>query len=88
METPDIKLPVKMDDVDKNIVDARGRVICMMTWVGDLDHVRKQEEIGRWLCEIINSQHLNGTKEAGESKARNPWGRAGKPANWQGHSSN
>lgn len=88
-----IKAPVSLDK-DSSIVDADGRVIAIMTWLGDLDHLRKQTEVGRFICEAVNEKLLRSAepvaeaasvKEEGQNgsgilgKIKNPWGRAGRP---------
>lgn len=49
-----INRPVRMTQ-DQTIVDRNNRVICLLCWKNDVDHVRRQEEIGREIVGLINS---------------------------------
>lgn len=45
--------PVRLTN-SQEIVDRRNRVVIPLCWRNDVDHVRRQEEIGRWLVVLIN----------------------------------
>ena len=57
-----IEYPVRLNQ-DITIVDAKNRVVVPMCWKNDLDHVQRQEALGKLIVELLNLSHDLESKE-------------------------